>query len=199
MGRYALLKNSTIKTIGANFTKMSILENFIHGNLAIRQELVNKFIQEVIAGNNVIKELEISIAEGFINMTAGIRAGENATIYAKLTLSLGGFEFNRFKRFVELPVHGPVLLSIQGVNIKARLGVELDPDPAERVGAPEGLINLLQYLNITEEKITLDFNKMPGFNQILQRKLGFILKNLEITKLELAEGMIIIHPTIKFF
>lgn len=178
---------------------MSILEYLIHGNLVIRQELVNKFIKELIAENNVIKELEISIAGGFINMTAGIRAGENLTVYAKLTLSLGGFEFNRFKRFVELPVHGPVLLSIQGVNIKARLGVELDPDPAKRVGAPEGLINLLHYFNITEDKLTLDFNKIPGFNQILQRKLGFILKNLEITRLELAEGMLIIHPIIKFF
>lgn len=178
---------------------MNILENLIHGNLAIHQELVNKFIREAIAGNKVLKELEISISKGFINATAGIRAGENATIYAKLMLSLGDFVFNRSNRFVELPVHGPVLLSIQGVNIKAKLGIDLDPDPAKHAGAPEGLLSLLQYLSIKEDKITLDFNKMPGFNQMLQNKLGFVLKNLEITKLELVEGMIIIHPTIKFF
>lgn len=199
MGKYALSKKGAFKAIGENFTKMNILENLIHGNLAIHQEIINKFIKESIEGNKVIKNINISITEGFINLTAGLRAGEKSIIYVKLTLSLGSFEFNRFKRFVELPVQGPVIISIHGVTIKARLGVDLDPDPANRTEAQEGLINLLQYLNIKEDKITLDFNKMPRFNQVLQNKLGFLLKNLEINKLELLEGMIIIHPTIKFF
>lgn len=199
MGKFALSTKGAFKIIGENFTKMNILENLIHGNLAIHQELINKFLGEIIEGSKAVKDIKISITGGFINLLAGFRAGDNSTIYVKLVLSIGNFEFNRFNRFMELPVQGPVILSIHGINIKARLGVDLDPDPAKHAGAPEGLLNLLEYLNIKEDKITLDFNKMPRFNQVLQNKLGFLLKNLEVTKLDLVEEMIIIHPTIKFF
>ncbi|MFA4886127.1 MAG: hypothetical protein WC601_10205, partial [Desulfotomaculaceae bacterium] len=75
----------------------------------------------------------------------------------------------------------------------------IDEAEASRLGAPEGLINMFGYLTINEDKFVLDFNKMPGFNQALQNKLGFLLNNLEITKLELQNEMIVIHPSIKFF
>jgi len=148
--------------------------------------------------NKVIEDIKVSIAGGLLNLAIGLRAGGNMTIGVKLALSLGNFQFNRFNRFVELPVHGPVLISLPGIEIKARLGADLNPDPAKHAGAPEALINLLQYLNIKEDKITLDFNKMPAFNQVLQNKLGFVLKYLEITNLELVEEMIIIHPAEKY-
>ena len=152
-----------------------------------------------MAENKILKDVEVSIAGGLMNLAIGFRAGENMTIRVKLALSLGNFEFNRFNRFVELPVHGPVHISLPGIEIKARLGADMDPDPAKRAGAPEALINLLRYLDIKEDKITLDLNKMPAFNRVLQNKLGFVLKYLEITNLELGEEMIIIHPAVRFF
>ncbi|MEG3071190.1 MAG: hypothetical protein RQM92_10575 [Candidatus Syntrophopropionicum ammoniitolerans] len=58
---------------------------------------------------------------------------------------------------------------------------------------------MFSYLAISENRIVLDFNKMPGFNQALQNKLGFVLNNLEITRLDLQNENLIIHPSIKFF
>ncbi len=178
---------------------MSFLENLFHGKLSIHQELINKLIREAIEENEIIKDIRVSITGGFIYLTAGIRAAENLTIGVKLVLILGDFEFNKTNRFVELLLHDPVLISIQGIDIKARLEAELDPDPAKRAGVPEVLVNLLQFLTIKEDKIILDFNKMPVLNQSMQNKLGIFLKYLEITKLELAEEMIIIHPTVKLY
>ena len=199
MGKHALSTGSAIKLIGENFTKMNILENLIQGNLAIHQELINKFLKETLEGNKTFEAVEVFITGGYMNLRAEIRAGEKAVISVGLMVSLGNFEFNRFKRFVELIVNGPVTLTIHGITITARLGVELDPDPLKRNGTPESLVSLLHFLRIKEDKIVVDFNKIPGFNQALQKKVGFLLKNLEITKLELVEEMLIIHPTIKFF
>ncbi|MCL6635324.1 MAG: hypothetical protein K6T29_06085 [Peptococcaceae bacterium] len=178
---------------------MSFFENLFHGNLTIHQDFINKLIKEAIAENKVVKNVEISISGGFINLTAQFNPGGDLNIDLKAVLSLGKFEFNRSNRFLELPVHGPLLVSIQGVYIKARLSAELDPDPARRSGTPAGLVSLLQYLDLKEDKITLDFNKMPGFNRVLQNKAGFLLKHLEITRLELSEGMLLIHPAVKIF
>jgi hypothetical protein len=75
----------------------------------------------------------------------------------------------------------------------------MDPDPAARAETPENLQRLMEYLVIEEDKITIDFNQIPGFNQLLQKKLGFLLNNLEIARLELGEEMLIVQPAIKFF
>ncbi|MDD2443605.1 MAG: hypothetical protein PHS52_03785 [Desulfotomaculaceae bacterium] len=178
---------------------MNFLENLIHGKIAIHPEIINKSIKEAIAENQYLQEIAFSITEGAINARIVIHAGEGQTICVTLALSLGNYEFNRSKRFVELFLRGPAMISSCGLSIKARLSVDTDPDPSKMAGAPEGLISVLQYLNVKEDVITIDFNKIPGFNQALQKKLGFLLKNLEITKMDLVEEMIIIHPAIKFF
>ncbi len=178
---------------------MSILDYLIHGDLAIHQEFINKFIKESIAENKFVSELEVSISEGLINAVADIRAGDDTTVHIKLEMSLGDFVFNRLNRYLELNVPGPVLISVYGVTIRAKLEAEFDHELGQRYGAPEGLISLFQFLSIKEDKIILDFNKIPGFNQALHKKLGFILKNLEVNKLELLDKKIIIRPTIKFF
>lgn len=176
---------------------MGILQNLIHGNLAIHQELINKFLKETLAENQVAKEITVSIKKGVINATALLDAGETP-IVIKMVMSPGRYEFNRSSRYIELILHGPVVISIHGIEIKARLDVERStvPPPA---GTPDSLEKILDYLNIKEDKIILDLNKMPGFNQLLQNKLGFVFKNLEITSLELVEEMILIHPSLKFF
>lgn len=197
MVKTALLRKSVIKIIGENLKNMSFLENIFHGNLVIHQDLINKLIKELIAENETLKDIKVSINGELINLTASIHAGGNSTIQVKLALSPGIFEFNRVNRFIELPVNGPVIISFHGVEVKARLRMDLDPDPAKRAGTPEVLVNLLQYLDIKEDLIKVDFNKIPGFNRLLQSKLGFVLKYLEITKLELGEGTIIIHPAVR--
>lgn len=176
---------------------MNFLENLIHGKLTIHQEIINKFLDEIIENNKNIKTIHVNITGGFINLVVEVRAGEKYTVVVRIRLSLGGYEFNRYNRFLELFIHGPVIISIQGLIIKARLS--LDTEPTGLIGLPDGIIDLLQYLTIKEDRITLDFNKIPGFNQLLQNKLGFMLKNLEVTQLEISEEMIIIHPTIKLF
>lgn len=178
---------------------MGILQNLIQGNLTIHQELINKFLKNLIEESNALNGLRISITEGFLNLTAEILAGLGTSISVGLVLSIGSFMFNRHNRFVEFQVHGPVLITVQGIQIKAKLGVDLEPDPTTHTGAPAGLVNVLQYLDIKEEKITVDFNKMPGFNQLLQKKLGFLLNYLEINKLELVEETLIVHPSMKLF
>jgi hypothetical protein len=75
----------------------------------------------------------------------------------------------------------------------------MDPDPVARAQTPESLLRLMEYLIIEDDKITIDFNQIPGFTQLLQKKLGFLLNNLEIAKLELGEEMLIVQPAIKFF
>ncbi|NPV72852.1 MAG: hypothetical protein HPY89_03455 [Pelotomaculum sp.] len=178
---------------------MSFLTNLIQGNLAIHQDLLNKFLAETIEDNKFIKSIAVSITGGLINLSGEIRTGENSSASIRLALSLGNFEFNRTSRFLELKMHGPVAISIHGIDIQARFSSP-DPETASRAGAPEGLVNILGFLNVKEDTVTLDFNKMPGFMKMLQNKLGLlVLRNLEITRLELLEEMIVIHPSLKLF
>jgi hypothetical protein len=178
---------------------MSILDYLIHGNLAIRQEIINKFLNKLIEENRWVQAIELKINQGLINLVATLSTSETSTFKVNMVMSLGNFAFNRNSRFVELPLQGPVMISIQGLNIKAKLDVDLDPDPVVRAETPESLRRLMEYLIIEDEKMTIDFNQIPGFNQLLQKKLGFFLNNLEIAKLELGEGMLIVQPAIKFF
>ncbi len=181
---------------------MSLLDNIkslLGGNITVHQEFINKFLKETLEENKVVKEIVLSVEEGCLNATVEILAGESTPVNVKLELSLGQYEFNRINRFVELIPLSPVAVSVYGVKIKAKLAAELDGTEAVRLGAPEGLINMFGYLTINEDKLVLDFNKMPGFTQALQNKLGFLLNNLEITRLDLQHEMIVIHPSIKFF
>lgn len=177
---------------------MGVLKNLLQGNLALHQEIINSFLKSMVEESNALNKLNITIIENFLNLTAEILAGLDTPINIKVTLSIGSFKFNRHSRFVEFQVHGPVLITLQGVEIKARLGVDLARDQAH-TGTPPGLAGVLEYLDIKEEKITVNFNNIPGFNQLLQKKLGFLLNHLEISKLELIEEMLIIHPSMKLF
>ncbi|HBC93881.1 MAG TPA: hypothetical protein DCZ10_13550 [Pelotomaculum sp.] len=178
---------------------MSILDYLIHGNLAIRQEIINQFLKNLIQENRLFQDIELKISRGLVNLEATLSTSEASTYKVNLVMSLSNFAFNRNSRFVELPLQSPVLISYQGLQIKARLEVVMDPDPVARAETPENLLRLMEYLMIEEDKITIDFNQIPGFNQLLQKKLGFLLNNLEISKLELGEGMLIVQPAIKFF
>lgn len=178
---------------------MSILDYLIHGNLTIRQEIIIKFLKKLFEENRYIQDIELSISPGLINIAVTLTSSETTTFKVSLVLSLSNFAFNRNSRFVELPLQGPVLISYQGINIEARLAVVTDPDPVARDKTPESLLQLMDYLIIEEDKITIDFNQIPGFNQLLQNKLGFLLNNLEISKLELGDRMLILQPAIKFF
>lgn len=177
---------------------MGMLKNLLQGNLAIHQEIINKFLKKLIEESNTLNKLNISITENILNLTAEILAGLGTSINVKVALSINSLTFNRHNRLVEFQVNGPVLISLQGIEIRARLGINLDPDPAAgHTGAPSGLVNALQYLEIKEDKITVNFNKIPGFNQLLQKKLGFLLNYLEINKIEMIEEMLIVHPSMK--
>ena len=178
---------------------MSILDYLIHGNLAIRQEIINKFLNKLIEENRLVQDIKLKINPGLINLVATLSTSETSTFKVSMVMSLSNFAFNRNSRFVELPLQGPVLISYRGLNIKARLDVVMDPDPAARAETPDSLLRLMEYLIIEDDKITIDFNQIPGFNQLLQKKLGFLLNNLEISKLELGEEMLIVQPAIKFF
>ena len=178
---------------------MGILDYLIHGNLAIRQEIINKFLKKLIEENRIVQDIELKINPGLINLMATLNSSETFTYKVSMVMSISKFAFNRDSRFVEMPLQGPILISMQGLTIKARLEVVMDPDPAARVETPESLLRLMEYLIIEEDKITIDFNQIPGFNQLLQKKLGFLLNNLEIAKLELGEEMLIVQPAIKFF
>jgi hypothetical protein len=179
---------------------MSILLDYlIHGNLAIRQEIINQFLKKLVEDNRLVQDIEVKISQGLINLVATLSLSESTIIKVSMVMSISNFAFNRNIRFMELPLQGPVLLSTQGLTIKTRLEVVVDPDPAVRAETPESLLRLMEYLIIKEDKITIDFNQIPGFNQLLQKKLGFLLNNLEIAKLELGEGMLIVQPAIKFF
>jgi hypothetical protein len=175
------------------------LKNLAGGKITIHQEFINKFIKETLADNEVIKEIFLTVGDGFLCATFEILAGEGVPVNLKLEFSLGKYEFNRSNRFVELILQGPAGISVFGINIKAKLAAEIDEPEAIRAGAPDALINIFNYLTINEDMFVLDFNKMPGFNQALQKKMGFLLKNLEVTKLELKNEMIVFHPSIKLF
>lgn len=178
---------------------MNLLENLIQGKLTIHQEIINKFLAESLQEHQTIKSIVMTIGGGQIKLVSEIRTGENTTANVKLLLALGGYEFNRFNRFIELLVLSPAIISLQGIVIKARLNIEPDPASAARNSRQAELAGLFNYLKVQEERIIVDFNKIPGFNQLLQNKLGFMLKNLEIARLEIDEEMIVIYPAIKFY
>jgi len=181
---------------------MSILDNLKNlagGNITVHQEFINKLIKETLAKNEVIKEILLTVGEGFLSVTAEILAGEGIPIKLKLEFSLGKYEFSRSNRFVELILLKPAVISVFGINIKAKLAAEIDESGAIHAGAPDALINMFNYLTINDDMFVLDFNEMPGFNQALHNRLGFLLKNLEITKLELKNEMLVLHPSIKLF
>ncbi len=181
---------------------MSLLDNIkslLGGNINVHQEFINKFIKETLGENKVVREIFLTVGEGCLDARVGLVVGEGTPIDMKLELSLGKYEFNRTIRRVELIPLKPVAISVFGINIDARLAAAMDAAEARRLGAPEGLISMFGYLTINEDKLVLDFNKIPGFSQALQNKLGFLLNNLEITKLELQPETIVIHPSIKFF
>lgn len=180
---------------------MNIFENIkslLGGNITVHQDFINKVIKESIADNKVVREIALSVKEGLIDAGVELMAGET-TVSLKLELSLGKYEFNRTNRIIELILVNPVSIKFYGVNIKTKLAAELDRTAAISSGAPEGLIDMFGYLTINEDRFILDFNKMPGFNQALQNKLGFLLNNLEIIKLDLQNENIVVHPSIKFF
>lgn len=177
---------------------MNFFESLIQGKLTIHQELINKFLGEALQGHKSIKSITVAISGGLINLAAEIRTGESSTAAVAMVLSLGGYEFNRFNRFLELLANSPVTISLQGIRIKARLSIEPEP-PAGQADHPQELAALFRYLNVKEDRVVIDFNKIPGFNRLLQNKLGFVLQNLEIARLELSEGMFVIYPAIKFF
>jgi len=180
---------------------MSIIDNIkslLGGNITIHQEFINKVIKESIADNKVVREIVLSINNGYLNAAVEILVGETP-VNLKLDLSLGNYEFNRTNRIIELMLVSPVDIMVYGIHIKTKLAAEIDRPAALNAGAPTGLIDMFSYLAIYEDRFVLDFNKMPGFNQALQKKLGFLLNNLEITRLELQNENIVIQPTIKFF
>ena len=175
------------------------LKNLMSGSITIHQDLVNKLIKEKLADNSVIREIDISIAEDILRFAVEILAGESTPVNFNLDLSLGKYEFNRNNRFVELIMLSPIAVSVYGINIKTKISAEIDKASAKSSGAPESLINMFDYLSICEDRIVIDFNKMPGFSQALQEKLGFLLNNLEIAKLGLKNEMVVINPSIKFY
>jgi hypothetical protein len=175
------------------------LKNLMGGSITIHQELINKLIREKLAENSAIRKIDISIAEDFIGFAVEILAGENTPFNLNFDLSLGKYEFSRNNRFVELIMLGPIAVSGYGINIKVKISAEIDKVSAISAGAPEGFINMFDYLSIYEDRIVIDFNKMPGFRQALQNKLGFLLNNLEVAKLELKNEMVVINPSIKLY
>jgi hypothetical protein len=173
------------------------LKSLLGGNITIHQEFINKLIKEAVAENKAVREIVLEVGEGFLNVRAEITVGVNIPVSMEFKLTLGNYEFNRTKRFVELLLLSPAAVSVYGIRILTRLAAEIDENAASLSGAPESLINVFGYLTIKEDRLILDFNKMPGFTQALQKKTGFLLKNLEITKLDLRNEMIVMHPSMK--
>lgn len=175
------------------------IKDLLGGKITLHQEFINKVIKEAIADNKTIKDIVLSFNEGFLAVTVDILADDSTPVNLQLELSLGQYEFNRANRAIELILISPVTIKVYGINIKAKLAAEIDMAAAKSTGAPAELIDMFGYLTINEDRFILDFNQMPGFNQALQNKLGFLLNNLEITKLELQKENIVLHPAIKFF
>jgi hypothetical protein len=97
---------------------MSILDYLIHGNLAIRQEIINKFLKKLIEENRLVQDIEIKISQGLIHLAVTLISSDNNTFKVSLVMSVSNFSFNRNSRFIELPLQGPVLISTKGLNIK---------------------------------------------------------------------------------
>ena len=139
--------------------------------MAIHQEMINKFLKKLIEESNTLDKLSVTIAEGVLNLTAEILAGLGTPINVRVALSIGSFTFNRHERFVEFQVNGPVLISLQGIEIRARLGINLTPDPAERSGpVRSGACPAIS--GNKEDKITVNFNRIL-VSTICCKKLGF--------------------------
>ena len=100
---------------------MGMLKNLLQGNLAIHQEMINKFLKKLIEESNTLNKLNISITEGLLNLTAEILAGLGTSINVKVALSINSLTFNRHNRLVEFQVNGPVLISLQGIEIRPGL------------------------------------------------------------------------------
>lgn len=175
------------------------IKNLFGGNITIHQEIINKVIKEALADNKTITDIALSINEGFLAVAVDILADDSTPVSLKLELEPGKFEFNRTNRVIELILISPVTIMVYGITIKAKLTADIDIAAAKIAGAPVDLIDMFSYLAINENSFILDFNQMPGFNQALQNKLGFLLNNLEITELELQNENLVIHPSIKFF
>ncbi|MDD4334426.1 MAG: hypothetical protein PHY77_02345 [Desulfotomaculaceae bacterium] len=175
------------------------IKSLFGGNITIHQEFLNKVIREAIADNKTIKDIAISFNEGFFAVAVDILADDSSPVNLQLELSLGKYEFNKTNRVIELLLISPVIIKFYGINIKAKLTADIDIAAAKAAGAPVDLIDMLSYLTINENSFILDFNQMPGFNQALQNKLGYLLNNLEITKLELQKENLVLHPAIKLF
>ncbi len=175
------------------------IKNLFGGNITIHQEFINKMIKEAIADNETIKDVTLSFNEGSLTVGVDILAGGSTAVNLQLELSPGRFEFNRTNRFIELILISPATIMVYGITIKAKLTADIDTTAAKAAGAPTSLIDMFAYLTITENNFVLDFNQIPGFSKALQNKLGFLLNNLEITKLELQNENLVIHPSIKFF
>lgn len=178
---------------------MGILEYLFNGNLTISQEMINKYLAKLTEENKLIQNIRLTINQDLIKLAATVAVSETDTFEVNLTMLLGDFNFDRNSRFIVLLLQEPVLISYRGLRLKTRLAVSLEPDAAPHAVTPEHLLRLMEYLVIEEDKITININQVPGFNQLLQQKMGFLLKNLEIARLELAEEKIILHPVIKLF
>ncbi|MGI6493070.1 MAG: hypothetical protein ACOX0T_11895 [Pelotomaculum sp.] len=178
---------------------MGILEYLINGNLTISQEMINKFLIKLTEENKLIQNIRLTINQDLIQLAATVAVSETDTFDVNLTMSLGDFNFDRNSRFIVLLLQEPVLINYRGLKLKTRLAVSMEPDAASHIVTPEHLLRLMEYLVIEEDKLTINFNQVPGFKQLLQQKMGFLLNNLEIARLELAEEKLIVQPVIKLF
>ena len=178
---------------------MNIFKELLGGKINLHQEFINKMIKEAIADHQTIKDLVLSFNEGFLAVAVDVLTGDNTPVNLQLELSLGKFEFSRANRVIELILINPVSIKVYGINIKAKLTADIDIAASKTAGAPADLIDMFGYLTINEDRFILDFNQMPGFNQALQNKLGFLLNNLEINNLELQKENIVLYPAVKFF
>jgi hypothetical protein len=142
---------------------MSIIGNLaslLGGNITIHQEFINKVIKESIADNKVVREIVLSINNGYLNAAVEILVGETP-VNLKLDLSLGNYEFNRTNRIIELILVSPVDIMVYGIHIKTKLAAEIDRPVALNAGAPAGLIDMFSYLTINETGLYLILIKCP--------------------------------------
>lgn len=180
---------------------MVLLDYLFHGTLTVHQDLINRSLKEALSENETVKEMSLSIAGGKIKFTALLAAGQEQKSPLRLTISAvpGNFEFNRHHRYLELLLAEPVLIEFGGAKIKARFAAEAQSTGRDINDGENFLASILHYLDIKEDRITVDFNRLPGFNEALQKKLGFLLKYLEIAGLELEDEKLIIRPAVKLF
>jgi len=180
---------------------MALLDYLFHGTLTVHQDLINRSLKEALSEIETIKEMHLSIAGGKIKFTALFAAGKEPKSDIRLTINAlpGNFEFNRHHRYLELLLAEPVLIEFGGAKIRARFTAEAQTGGRDINDGENFLTGVLRYLDIKEDRITVDFNRLPGFNEALQKKLGFLLKYLEIAGIELEDEKIVIRPAVKLF